>query len=80
MNAATQCFKVLEHLKYIGSLTQAKALELYGVARLTSRVNDLKRKGIVINTRTIPAINRFGERVRVAEYSLPKGEQKDEQS
>ena len=72
MNAATQCFKVLEHLKYIGSLTQAQALELYGVARLTSRVNDLKRKGI--------AINRFGERVRVAEYSLPKGEQKDEQS
>ena len=77
MTAATQCFKVLEHLKYIGSLTQAKALELYGIARLTSRVNDLKRKGIVINTRTIPAKNRFGETVHVTEYSLPKGEKSE---
>lgn len=80
MNATTQCFKVLEHLKYIGPLTQAKALEMYGIARLTSRVNDLKKRGIVINTKTIPAHNRYGDLVHVTEYSLPRGEQKDEQS
>ena len=40
---ASQCDMVLDHLKNHGSISHREAEELYGIARLAARINDLRR-------------------------------------
>ncbi|WP_434779246.1 helix-turn-helix domain-containing protein [Neisseria sp. Ec49-e6-T10] len=61
---------ILNHLQNKGSITQEQAKKLYGVARLASRVNDLKKRGYNIVSVMIEVKNRYGDRVKVAQYSL----------
>ena len=42
----TQCDRILRHLESGGSLTAAQAMQEYGIYRLASRINDLKKRGI----------------------------------
>lgn len=62
----TQCDRILRHLESGGSLTAAQ----YGIYRLASRINDLKKRGIPIQKRTASSKNRYGEKVSYAEYYL----------
>lgn len=39
----TQCDRILRHLESGGSLTAAQAMQEYGIYRLASRINDLKK-------------------------------------
>lgn len=66
----TQCEKILEHLKKYGSITVIEAMDLYGVARLASRINDLKSDGVRIKRNMVAGKNRFGDPVTYAEYRL----------
>lgn len=66
----TQCDKILRHMKDFGSITPMEALGHYGIMRLASRITDLKKKGYHINTKMIKSLNRYGETVRFAAYSL----------
>lgn len=66
----TQCEMILQHLQVEGKITAASAMNDYGIARLASRINDLKKSGVRIKKRMIKAKNRFGEPVAFAEYSL----------
>ena len=65
----SQCLTILEHLSK-ASITQAEALSRYGVARLASRVNDLKNDGHKIESVLVDVVNRHGQRTKVARYSL----------
>lgn len=65
-----QKMQILAHLKNKGSLTSMEALSLYGVARLASRICDLKVMGYEINTEMISVLNRYNKKVRVARYTL----------
>lgn len=67
--SATQCERVLAALKQL-PLTQALAMEHFGVGRLAARIRDLRERGYNIHTETIHDENRFGERVRYARYHL----------
>ena len=73
----TQCEMILQHLVEHGSITAIEAMEEYGIARLASRVSDLKSDGVPIRRRMVTAKNRFGEPVSYAEYRLEEEEKRD---
>lgn len=66
----TQCEMILQHLEQCGSITAIEAMNKYGIARLASRISDLKKSGVPIRKRMVKAKNRFDETVCFAEYSL----------
>jgi hypothetical protein len=66
----SQCEKVLRHLQTYGSLTSLEAVTEYGILRLASRINDLKRMGYNITSKTASGKNRFGETTHYSVYRL----------
>ena len=70
MSKATQAERVLAYIEQFGSITQYEALQDLGCMRLASRISDLKKNGIPIQSETITVKNRFGENCYVKKYSL----------
>lgn len=66
----TQCDRILRHLNDYGSITSLTAIQEYGILRLASRINDLKRRGIKIISITESSKNRYGETVHYSVYML----------
>ena len=66
----TQNDIILEHMKQEGSITSAEAMNRYGIARLASRINDLKKKGYEITTTLVITKTRLGRKCRYARYTL----------
>ena len=70
MSKATQAERVLAYIEQFGSITQYEALQDLGCMRLASRISDLKKTGIPIQSEVIAVKNRFGENCYVKKYSL----------
>jgi len=70
VSKATQAERVLAYIEQFGSITQYEALQDLGCMRLASRISDLKKNGIPIQSETITVKNRFGENCYVKKYSL----------
>lgn len=68
----TQCSNVLLHMKKYGSITHIEAEREYGIMRLASRINDLRRLGYAIESKMVSGINRDGRKTHYASYSLAK--------
>lgn len=68
----TQCSKVLFHMKKYGSITHIEADREYGIMRLASRINDLRRLGYAIESKMVEGRNRDGKKTHYASYSLAK--------
>lgn len=66
----TQNQMILMHLQDYGSITSIEAMQEYGIMRLASRINDLKREGYNIVSETMKSKNRFGETVHYSVYRL----------
>lgn len=66
----TQCEMVLDHLKTVGGITAAEAMQQYGIYRLAARIADLKKRGHSIETKSEKSTNRFGKEVRFERYFL----------
>jgi hypothetical protein len=66
----TQNDRILSHLEDYGSITQMDAIRDYGIMRLASRVNDLRREGHPIVTEVVEGRNRYGEKTRWARYRM----------
>ena len=66
----TQSERILRHLNDYGSITQGEALNEYGIMRLASRVNDLRRDGVPIITEREEGRNRYGEKCHWARYRM----------
>jgi hypothetical protein len=54
-------------------LTQEQAYKKYGIMRLASRINDLKNKGLGVCSHRKETRNRYGEKRKIAEYSIQNG-------
>lgn len=67
-----QCERVLDYIKFFGSIDQYQAMRDLGCMRLASRVSDLKRAGYSVRKRLKKVQNRFGESCFVAEYYFEK--------
>ena len=66
----TQCDRILRHMRDFGSISSLEAIMEYGILRLASRINDLKRCGYNIVSTTETAINRYGEVTHYSVYKL----------
>ena len=66
----TQCDRILRHLRDYGSITSMTAINEYGILRLASRINDLRRKGYTITSETVEGENIYNEKVHYSVYRL----------
>ena len=66
----TQCERILRHLTDYGSITSLEAITEYGILRLASRINDLKRKGFAISSEIKKGKNRYDEPIHYTVYRL----------
>ncbi len=73
---ASQCQRILDHLKAGETITAIQALDLFGCNRLAARIADLRSADHEIRTTTIKVFNRDGGACRVAQYSLSQGDAK----
>lgn len=69
-----QTDRVMSYMEEFGSITQLEALQDLGIMRLASRISDLKRQGIPVDSRMETVRNRYGEKCSVKRYSLRKAE------
>ena len=58
---------VIDYIRKNGSITTLQAFGI-GVARLASRIFDLRTKGVPIKREMVEVLNRKGEKCRVARY------------
>lgn len=72
----TQCERILRHLRDFETITHSIAKNKYGIMRLASRINDLRKMGFVIKTEFAKGKNRYGEPTKWAVYRLETKEKK----
>lgn len=72
----TQCQQIMLYLWEHGSITQGEALKEFGIARLASRVNDLKKRGVVLRRSMVNDVSKptllrrlKGEKPRPVRYA-----------
>lgn len=70
----TQSARILKYLNDFGSITQLEALKDLGVMRLASRVSELRKHGIDIQSDFVTVTNRYEEKCQIKRYYLGKGE------
>ena len=66
----TQCQRILDYMDQFGSISTLEAFRDLGVARLASRIHDLKNMGYHIKSETKSSKNRFGEITHFKAYRL----------
>ena len=68
----TQKERVLSWLKSGESLNRLLSWEHLGVLEAPARISELRSEGYNIVTRMVSVKNRYGETVRIAEWSMQK--------
>lgn len=66
----TQRAKVLMFLNDVGSITPLDAIREFGIMRLAARIWELRKLGYSIEKKMEKSLNRYGQEVRYARYSL----------
>ena len=69
----SQITDVIEYIRDHGSITSRQAMMNLGCYRLASRINDMRKGGIPVESEmiTVPAHN--GKNTRIARYTIPGG-------
>lgn len=62
--------RILKYIEDHGSITALDAMRDIGVMRLSSRISEMRRKGINIQQRKEQTENRYGERCNIVRYWL----------
>jgi hypothetical protein len=62
--------RILDYMRQFGSISTIEAFNDLGVARLASRIHDLKGQGYNIISETKTSKNRFGENTSFKVYKL----------
>lgn len=68
--AKTQKQAILAHLKQYGQIDMLTAWREYGCAALRSRISDLRKEGIEIESRMTAFKSKFGHNGRFAIYFM----------
>ena len=66
----TQCQRIIDYMRQFGSISTIEAFKDLGVARLASRIHDLKAQGYNITSSIGIAKNRYGEKIHFSVYRL----------
>lgn len=62
--------RILRHLNDFGEIDSMTAMHDYGIMRLASRVDELRKAGHPIITEVVAGKNRYGEPTRWARYRM----------
>lgn len=65
-----QCERVVKYIRDFGSISTWQAMMDLGVARLASRIYDLKQQGYEFEKKRIWTVNRYGGKTYYDEYRL----------
>ena len=68
----TQCERILDYMYRFGSITTWEAMFDLGIGRLASRICDLRKDGYDITSETVTGVNRLGEKIHYAKYSIDR--------
>ena len=74
----TQMEMLINHFQHGHSITQAEALDRFGIGRLASRITDLKNKGYDVEVADEVVRNRFNKKVMIARYRFKRPEKQGE--
>jgi hypothetical protein len=66
----TQQDRILEYLKEGKTLTRLNAWDQLGILEAPARISELRNKGHNIQTGFKTVLNRYGEKVKIAEWKL----------
>ena len=66
----TQQDRILEYLKEGKTLTRLNAWDQLGILEAPARISELRSKGYGIKTGFKTVLNRYGEKVKIAEWRL----------
>ena len=66
----TQQERILEYLKAGKTLTRLNAWDNLGILEAPARISELRNKGHNIQTGFKTVLNRYGEKVKIAEWRL----------
>ena len=69
----TQNERILKYIDTFGSITWIEAAMDLGIARLASRICDLRRLGYPITSDMVTVKNRYGEDCHVKRYRMDGG-------
>ena len=69
-----QCQRILDYMTELGSISTLEAFKDLGVARLASRIHDLKGMGYKIDSEIKTSKNRYGENTHYKVYRLAEKE------
>ena len=72
MSRITQKQRVLDAMKGHGSISTWYAINHLGNTRLAASIHSLKKDGHIITTSIESGVNRFGDDIRYAKYTLVK--------
>lgn len=70
LHKPTQCERIIQYLHDFGKITTFEAFTELGIARLASRIFDLKEQGYTFTKKRIYTNNRYGEKTHYDEYRL----------
>ena len=70
MTEKGQCGRLYRWLKQGRTITQMDALRQLAIMRLASRVSDLVKMGVDIESKRVTVTNRYNESCSVSEYKL----------
>ncbi len=72
--AKSQLAAILAHLQEHGQIDLPTARTLFGCEALRSRIADLRKQDVAIETKYVVFVSRFGHPGRYAVYHLKKSE------
>jgi predicted amino acid dehydrogenase len=70
---ANQCRALLNHLYQFGNISTIQGREKYGIYHVAGRVHDLRKQGVLIQTRRVLEADASGRLHGVALYVLKGG-------
>lgn len=68
--ATCQKAAILAHLRRHGRIEMVEAWKFYGCAALRSRISDLRKQGVEIESRMVSFVSRYGHPGKHAVYIL----------
>lgn len=67
----TQYDRIAKYMEEYGSISPYEAFADLGITKLSTRIGEMRRKGMHIDQRLCTAKNRFGEDVTFMRYWMP---------
>lgn len=66
----TQQERICDYIERFGSITPMEAFADLGITKLSTRISEMKKGGIKIDSVSVQGINRFGEKTHYMKYFM----------